>query len=509
MEKKQPVLLCILDGWGLRTDSCGNAIAAAHTPNFDRIMESCPNATLVTHGNAVGLPNGLMGNSEVGHLHIGAGRTVWMDLQRIDNAIADESIFDLETLEQFISRVTGTVHLVGIVSDGGVHGHLRHFAPIAQHMVRRGMDVAFHAITDGRDTPPRSAAGFLESLRSDLPESVRIVSVCGRYFAMDRDRRWERVAKACALFVSGSGRVSNDAGNAVADAYDRGETDEFIHPTAMSGYEGIQAGDGIFFLNFRADRARELVAALCDPGFDEYERPDCPNFSALLGMTSYFGSDPDWFASLFAKQRVENALGAWVASSGLTQFRVAETEKYPHVTFFLNGGREEPERGEDRHMAPSPRVATYDLMPEMSADEVTRELTAAIRRNYDLIVANFANPDMVGHTGDLRAAIIACEAVDKGLGAVVQEIEAAGGTMLLTADHGNCETMTDPETGQPHTAHTTNPVPVALIGGPQAVVGLRDGRLSDIAPTLLDLLNLTPPDVMTGKSLLIRDRAEQ
>lgn len=504
MSVPKPVVLCILDGWGLREDPTGNAPKLAHTPNFDAIMRG-PHAKLLTHGNDAGLPQGQMGNSEVGHTNIGAGRVVAMDLGQIDLAIEDGSFFEADALQRFIAKLRdsgGTAHLMGVVSDGGVHGHLGHIVAAAKAITDAGVPVAVHAITDGRDVSPSSAQDFMAQLQDKLPDGARIVTVIGRYYAMDRDNRWERVETAYDAIAKGQGTRADTPAQAIAAADDAGKTDEFIPATVIGDYAGFAAGDGFFCLNFRSDRAREILAAIADPAFDGFVR-DMPDLAALLGMVSYSDRHDAWFDVVFPKRDIQNTLGAWVARHGLRQFRLAETEKYPHVTFFLNGGKEEPEPGEDRFMPKSPKVATYDMQPEMSAPAVTAAFVQAITDGYDMIVTNYANPDMVGHTGDLDAGIKACEAVDLGLGQVLAALQEVGGAMIVTADHGNCETMIDPETGGPHTAHTLNPVPVALVGGPQGV-SLRDGRLADLAPTVLDLMGLDLPPEMTGQSLIIR-----
>ncbi|MAU51129.1 MAG: phosphoglycerate mutase (2,3-diphosphoglycerate-independent) [Roseovarius sp.] len=501
----KPVVLCILDGWGLSEATEANAPHLAKTPTMDRLMATCPHATLITHGPDVGLPSGQMGNSEVGHTNIGAGRVVAMDLGQIDLAIEDGSFAANAALQSFIARLRqsgGRAHLLGLVSDGGVHGHIAHIAAAAQAIHAAGVPVAIHTITDGRDVAPKSARIHLERLAGMLPEGTTIATVIGRYFAMDRDNRWDRVEEAYQAIVAARGTRARDARMAVTNAYARGETDEFITATVIADYAGVAPGDGLFCLNFRADRAREILGALADPDFTGFGRAAAPDWAARLGMVEYSERLAPLFDTVFPPRVIVNTLAEWVAKQGLRQFHLAETEKYPHVTFFLNGGREEPERGEERYMAPSPKVATYDLQPEMSADEVTDRLCAAITDGYDLIVVNYANPDMVGHTGDLRAAVAACEAVDRGLGRALAALEKAGGAMIVTADHGNCEVMIDPETGGPHTAHTTNPVPVILVGGP-ADARLRDGgRLADLAPTVLALMGLDQPPEMTGRSLL-------
>ena len=506
MPAPKPVVLCILDGWGLNPDTSANAPALARTPVFDRIMSTCPNATLTTHGRDVGLPAGQMGNSEVGHMNIGAGRIVAMDLGRIDLAIEDGSFAEEPALKDFTEALKtsgGTAHLLGVVSDGGVHGHIRHGLAAARAIASAGVPVKFHAITDGRDVAPKSADRFIAELEAGLPEGAEIATVVGRYFAMDRDNRWERVEKAYRAIVCGEGDSAPTAVDAVSSAWETGKTDEFIPPTVIGGFRGVSEGDGVFCLNFRADRAREILLAIGHPKFSEFDTGPRPKLASLLGMVDYSDVHDTFMTTVFPKLKIVNTIGAWVAQNGMTQFRLAETEKYPHVTFFLNGGKEAPEAGEDRYMAPSPKVATYDMQPEMSAGEVSDKFVDAIGAGYDLIVVNYANPDMVGHTGDLQAAIRACEAVDAGLGRALEALEAAGGAMIVTADHGNSETMVDPETGGAHTAHTTNPVPVVLVGGPEGA-SLASGRLADIAPTLLDLIDLAPPPEMTGQSLIRR-----
>lgn len=501
-DKPRPVVLCILDGWGIGQTEADNAPLLAKTPVMDDLMARCPHATLLTHGRDVGLPDGQMGNSEVGHTNIGAGRVVKMDLVEINDSIDAGEFAQREALVAFgqaLKTSGGVAHLMGLVSDGGVHSQLAHLEAAVSVLATMGVPVAVHAITDGRDVAPKSAEGFLRGLT--LPKGAYVATVCGRYYALDRDNRWDRVERAYDAMVRGKGDRAGDPLGAVAAAYGADKTDEFIPPTVVGDYAGMADGDGIFMLNYRADRAREILAALGDPEFDGFDVTGRPDFAAKLGMVDYSKAHDAYMTTVFPKQQIVNTLGEWVAKAGLRQFRVAETEKYPHVTFFLNGGVEVPEPGEDRQMPKSPNVATYDLQPEMSADQVTDLLVAAIREQYDLIVVNFANPDMVGHTGDLAAAMAACEAVDKGLGQAVEALEDVGGAMIVCADHGNCETMVDPETGGPHTAHTTNLVPVVLLGGPKGAA-LRDGRLADLAPSLLQLMGLEQPAEMTGESLI-------
>ncbi len=505
MRKIKPVVLCILDGWGLREERENNAPALADTPNFDRLMEDYPNATLITHGPDVGLPSGQMGNSEVGHTNIGAGRVVAMDLGQIDLSIEDGSFAQNAALGDFVNAVKtsgGMAHLMGLVSPGGVHSHEAHILHAAAIICDAGVQVAIHAITDGRDVAPKSAVESLAAFEAALPNGARIVTVSGRYYAMDRDNRWERVELAYRAMMLGKGEKAANSGEAIKAAYARRESDEFIAPTVLGDFTGISDQDAIFFANFRADRAREILRAIGEPGFDAFDTGPRPNLAGVLGMVEYSEGHNGYMTTMFPSRDIVNTLGAWVAKHGLTQFRLAETEKYPHVTFFLNGGKETPEEGEDRYMAPSPKVATYDLAPEMSAGEVTEHLVVAIHKGYDLIICNYANPDMVGHTGDLAAARRACEAVDQGLGQVMAALEKAGGAMIVTADHGNCEVMVDPVTGGPHTAHTLSPVPVICFNA-SGVSGVRQGRLSDLAPSLLELMGLEQPGEMTGQSLLV------
>ncbi len=504
MSTPKPVVLCILDGWGLSDARTGNAPLLAHTPHFDGLMARCPNSTLITHGPDVGLPQGQMGNSEVGHMNIGAGRVVEMDLRRIDRAIETGTFGALPGIKRFAEAVratNGTAHLLGVLSDGGVHSHIDHMIATARALTGHGLRVAIHAFTDGRDVAQVSAKSYLEELRDALPAGAYIATVSGRYYAMDRDNRWERVELAYQALAQGKGYTATTASEAIDNAYGKGRTDEFIKPRVLGGYAGMKDGDGVLCLNFRADRAREILAAFADPEFSAFETGARPKFAIVSGFTEYSQTHAAYMDCIFPDEAPENTLSAWVAKQGRTQFHIAETEKYPHVTFFLNGGKESPEPGEDRYMAQSPKVATYDMQPEMSAAEVTTHLVAAIRAGYDLIVVNYANPDMVGHTGDLDAAMAACAAVDAGLGAALEALEDVGGAMIVTADHGNCEVMIDPVTGAPHTAHTTNPVPAILVGGP-AGMGLAPGRLSDLAPTLLHLMDLPVPAEMTGFCLM-------
>ncbi len=500
----RPVMLMILDGWGWREEAGNNAVKLARTPHFDRLWAASPHALLKTSGLDVGLPDGQMGNSEVGHLNLGAGRVVMQDLPRINQAVADgtiEQALAATGLADPLAASGGACHLLGLMSDGGVHAHQDHALALARILVSQGVAVRIHVFTDGRDTPPRSAAGLLERFEAALPPGAAIASVSGRYFAMDRDHRWERVEQAWRAMALGDGARFATARDAIASAYANGVSDEFVVPAAIGDHAGMVDGDGLLSFNFRSDRIREILAALLADDFDAFPRPRRPAIVKAAGMTAYGAELDPLMPALFAPQTLANGLGETVAKAGLRQIRLAETEKYPHVTYFFNGGEEMPNPGEDRAMAASPKVATYDLQPEMSAPELTDRAVAAIESDaYELIVLNFANPDMVGHTGVLAAAIAAVETVDSGLGRIADAITKAGGALLVTADHGNCELMVDPLTGAPHTAHTTNPVPAMLIGG--GADGLADGRLADVAPTLLALLGIAQPAEMTGRSLL-------
>jgi 2,3-bisphosphoglycerate-independent phosphoglycerate mutase len=502
-------LLCILDGWGWRENHAeDNAIAAAATPNYSRLLKECPHALLQTSGSAVGLPRGQMGNSEVGHMNIGAGRVVAQDLPRIDVAIEDGSLARRPALLALIDRAkTGksAVHLMGLMSPGGVHSHQDHMVALVKILAGAGVPVFVHAFLDGRDTPPRSAKGFLQKFLSDIDgvPGVRLATLSGRYYAMDRDKRWDRVEKAYAAMVDASGRRYGDVFAALDDSYDAGVGDEFVVPCVLGDYAGMEDGDIMLFANFRADRAREISTALLDPGFEGFGRDRLVRFSAAAGLTEYSQALMPFMQAVFPPEDVRDTLGEVIAHRGMKQLRIAETEKYAHVTFFLNGGREEQFAGEDRILVPSPKVATYDRKPEMSAYEVTDKLEAAILSGkYDLIVCNYANPDMVGHTGVMSAAVKAVDTIDACLGRLMAALEKVSGVMLLTADHGNIEMMADPETHEPYTAHTTLDVPVIAFGAPGGA-RLENGRLADVAPTMLDLMGIEKPALMTGHSLLV------
>src|SRR5437016_7798383 len=463
-----PAVLCILDGWGSRPDAEDNAITRAEPENYQRMLREYPNALLATSGRAVGLPAGQMGNSEVGHMNIGAGRIVVQDLPRIDDALADHSFATRPALLELVAKAKkakATVHVAGLLSPGGVHSHQDHIVALVRVFEVAGLRTRIHAFLDGRDTPPRSAQGYLHLFRGALAgaKKASIATVSGRYYAMDRDRRWDRIQKAYDTIVSAAGQRKPTAEEAIADSYRNVVGDEFVLPVAIGDYRGMKDGDAFVFANFRADRARELSIALLDPKFDSFKRRKVAKISYACGMTEYSERLKAFMSALFPPEIIRKTIGEVVAEHGLKQLRVAETEKYAHVTFFLNGGREKPYRGEDRILIPSPKVATYDLQPEMSAFEVTERLeTAILSRKYNFIVVNYANPDMVGHTGVFAAAEEAVRAIDTCLGRLRAAVGAAGGVLLVTSDHGNADMMRDPETGEAHTAHTTFDVPIII-----------------------------------------------
>lgn len=506
----KPVVLCILDGWGHREGTDNNAILMADTPNYDALLASCPHGLLKTSGEAVGLPAGQMGNSEVGHMNIGGGRVVMQDLPRIDASLAAGELSGnpvFTGLVQALGETNGTCHLMGLISPGGVHSHQGQIVTLAAALAAENIPVAIHAFMDGRDTPPQSGAGYMTEFEAALDglSGVHIVTVTGRYYAMDRDQRWDRTALAYMAMVDGKGGKAESAIGAIEQAYARDEGDEFIRPTVIGDDSVMVGGDAVLMANFRADRARQILTALTDKDFAGFERSRVINFGARVGMVEYSSALNAHMTTLFSPTRVADALGEVVSEAGLRQLRIAETEKYAHVTFFLNGGEEEPFSGEERIMVPSPQVATYDLQPEMSAAEVTDRLVEAIgAKKFDLIVVNYANADMVGHTGKLEAALLAVETIDKCLGRLTEAVKAAGGAMLITADHGNIEKMADADTGGPHTAHTIGEVPFLLVntGGGIAAGTAKDGSLADVAPTILGIMGLPKPSAMTGTSLL-------
>ncbi len=499
------VVLCILDGWGHRENGPDNAIAHAETPYWDNFVAHSPHTLLEASELNVGLPEGQMGNSEVGHMNIGAGRLILQDLPRIDEAIRQHRIENLPPLKDFIHALKesgGTCHLVGLLSPGGIHSHETHIKALSAILANHGIPVAIHAFLDGRDTPPKSADSYLSSLLTFMKDYplITLATIGGRYYGMDRDKRWDRIEKAYKAMVEGTPRME-DPLTYLHQNYEDNITDEFILPTAIGSYTGMKDGDGLFMTNFRSDRARQILETLLNPHFKEFTRPRHIHFSAVLGLTEYSETLNTWMKVLFPSTPLHDVLGEVIASHGLKQLRIAETEKYAHVTFFFNGGREETFPGEDRILIPSPNVATYDLQPEMSAYELTDRLKEAIQsKKYTLIIVNYANTDMVGHTGDFEATRKAVETVDSCLGEIKAAVEQSGACLLITADHGNAEVMYDYTLHSPHTAHTINPVPLVMFNGPRG--SLRPGRLCDIAPTILKILDFPKPSLMTGTSLL-------
>lgn len=508
--KPKPIVLIILDGFGYREDKRYNAIFAANTPHWDHLWQHYPHTLLSASGSDVGLPPGQMGNSEVGHLHMGAGRLVPQDLMRIDIDIQNKDFFKNPTLLEVLNQVRkneSALHIFGLLSPGGVHSHEKHIQAAIELAAQQGLShVYLHAILDGRDTPPRSALSSIALLEKTFKEQKvgQFATVIGRYYAMDRDQRWERTQKAYDLYTQGLANYqAKSAAQALELAYERNENDEFVQATAI--YSGskpitIQDKDAILFMNFRADRARQLTRSFVQQNFTGFERKKEPHLLSFVTLTRYAHDIPANVA--YQPLKLNNLFGEYIATKGLTQLRIAETEKYAHVTFFFNGGKESPTVGEDRILIPSPKVATYDLQPQMSAYELTDKLVFHIKeQKYDVIICNFANPDMVGHSGDLPATIKAIEAVDECIGRIVSALKEVGGEVIITADHGNAELMFDECTQQPHTAHTTDLVPFLYMGR-QATITHPNGTLVDIAPTLLHLLNLAVPQEMTGQSLL-------
>jgi 2,3-bisphosphoglycerate-independent phosphoglycerate mutase len=506
--RPRPAVLCILDGWGHRPDPRYNAILDARTPNYDRLIATCPQGLIDASETFVGLPKGQMGNSEVGHMNLGAGRVAVPDLPRIDTAIADGSLVKNPILTELIATLKkggGACHLMGLASPGGVHAHQDHLIALANLIAGAGVTVWIHAFLDGRDMPPRSALECLKHIQAGVKAGLPIhfATVSGRDYPMDRDKRWERVALAYDAMVDAKGERAKAPDEAVEKGYAASLDDEFVRPTVIDGYTGMKDGDGVLMFNYRSDRARQILTALLDPRFDGFNRARVVKFADAVGMVEYSAALNPFLKTLFPPEVIKMGLGETVSKAGLRQLRIAETEKYAHVTFFFNGGEERVFDGEERILVPSPKVPTYDLKPEMSAPEVTDKLVAAIGSGkFDLIVVNYANSDMVGHSGDLAAAVKAVEAVDACLGRLMEAVEKAGGVLLVTADHGNAELMYDEKTHQKHTQHTLNRVPALLFNAPANIHSLADGKLADVAPTLLDLMHVPQPTEMTGHSLL-------
>ena len=508
--KNKLTMLMILDGFGENGEERANAVKLANTPNIDKLMKTCPTTDIHTSGLDVGLPEGQMGNSEVGHTNIGAGRIVYQELTRITKSIEDGDFF---TNEEFVAAIenckkyNSKLHIMGLLSNGGVHSHIRHLFGLLELAKRRDFeDVYVHCFMDGRDTAPSSGESFISELEEKMKEKGvgKIATITGRFYAMDRDKRWQRVEKAYNALVKGEGEKATSAIGAIESSYQKEIFDEFIEPTVIVNGEipvaTIGKHDSVIFFNYRPDRAREITRALVDKEFNEFEvEKDLDLY--YVCMTSYDETMPNVHIA-FKKEELKNTFGEYISNKGLTQLRIAETEKYAHVTFFFNGGEEKQYKGEDRILVPSPKVETYDLKPEMSAYEVTDKVVEAINsEKYDCIILNYANPDMVGHTGNLEAAIKAIETIDECVGRVVEAVQKQEGVLLITADHGNAEQMIDYKTGEPHTAHTTNPVPLILVGMEEAK--LKEGKLADLAPTMLDIMHLEKPEEMTGESLLV------
>jgi 2,3-bisphosphoglycerate-independent phosphoglycerate mutase len=504
----KPLVLIILDGFGHSDSHEGNAVYAAKMPVFDRLYKTMPNGLISGSGMDVGLPDGQMGNSEVGHMNLGAGRVVYQDFTRVTKAIRDGEFFENPTICAAVDKAVAAgkaVHVMGLLSDGGVHSHEDHLVAMVELAVKRGADkIYLHAFLDGRDTPPRSAHQYLETMETAYKRlgKGRTATIIGRYFAMDRDNRWDRVESAYNLIVDGKSEFQAANAKAALDAaYERGENDEFVKATSIGDQVKVEDGDAVVFMNFRADRARELTRVFVEDDFKDFARARQPKLAGYVMLTQYAANIPA--PSAFAAGSLENVLGEYLAKNGKTQLRIAETEKYAHVTFFFSGGREEPFEGEERILIPSPKVATYDLQPEMSAPEVTDKIVDAIEnQRYDVIVVNYANGDMVGHSGIMEAAVKAVECLDVCVGRITEALEKVGGEALITADHGNVEQMTDDTTGQAHTAHTTEPVPFVYVGKRDLKVR-EGGVLADVAPTMLTLMGLDIPKEMTGTSILV------
>ncbi|WP_350344206.1 2,3-bisphosphoglycerate-independent phosphoglycerate mutase [Proteinivorax tanatarense] len=504
MTTTKPLVLVVIDGWALNPTAEGNAVLAAEKPYYDSLISKFPTTEIKASGIEVGLPKGQMGNSEVGHLNMGAGRVVYQDLTRINKAIEDGMFFDNPKLKASIDNCIqndSTLHLMGLLSDGGVHSHTNHLFALIDMAKKRGVkSLKIHSILDGRDVPPKSALGYIQMLEAKIEDAGlgQIATIAGRYYTMDRDKRWERTQKAYETMVEGKGDVVENASKAVEVAYEQQKTDEFIPPVSISKPSKIKDNDSVIFYNFRPDRARQITTALTDENFNEFNRESVPkvHYTCLTQYDENFN-----LPIAFEQKQIVNTLGEVLSKAGKKQLRITETEKYAHVTFFFNGGVEKTNEGEKRILIPSPKVATYDMQPEMSAKETTARLIEEMDENkFDFILINYANPDMVGHTGDFKAAVKACNTVDQCLSKLVPSVLKKGGGVIVTSDHGNAEQMVDFRTKKPHTAHTSNPVPLTLAGFGDKK--LSKGALCDIAPTVLDLLGVDIPDEMTGKSLL-------
>lgn len=508
MLAKKPVVLCILDGWGEGDSIASNAISVARTPNWDLIKSECPVSYLETSGKAVGLPDGQMGNSEVGHTAMGSGRLVLQDLMRLDESFGSGGFQDTKALKDLVSslkKTGGVCHLGGLFSDGGIHSRHKHIMRLASFLCAQGVQVKLHLWLDGRDTPPKSALIFLDELKTEIGKltDVSIATLSGRFYAMDRDRRWERTHLAYDAMVLGKGQKCQSAQDAIQQSYENGKSDEFLIPCVVGHYDGMKDGDALLIANFRADRMRQICAALCAPLFDGFKREKVIAFSECVGLMSYSSELDEVMSVMYPPISLKNVLGEVISKAGMRQLRIAETEKYAHVTFFFNGGEEKVFPGEERVLIPSPKVETYDQKPEMSAVEITDRLIQENEKNpFDLTVVNYANPDMVGHTGNLDATVEAIEVVDRCLGQLIEWTKKMSGVLMVTSDHGNAEKMVDPETKAPYTAHTCNLVPFAVCGLKN--IDLAPGTLRDVGPTVLELLEVDQPVEMTGTSLVRR-----
>ena len=508
--RKKPVVLCILDGWGIPKDEKYSAIAKADAKNYQSYLKEYPNSQLNASGEFVGLPDGQMGNSEVGHTNIGAGRIVMQDLPMINRDVANNSVKDRKQIKEIVAKMkqsNGAMHLIGLASDGGVHSHINHIINFAKIFADNKIKVYLHLLLDGRDVAQKSALTYIKKFNDELLnkyKNISIATVGGRYYGMDRDKRWDRVEKAYnTMVLAECDKKYSTAVDTINDSYSNNVTDEFVAPSVIGDYAGMKDKDGFMFCNFRADRAREITSALGNVNFDGFNRKKIIHFAAMAELTEYSEDHAKYLTTIYAPEEIVNSLGEVVSKNGLKQLRIAETEKYAHVTFFFNGGKETVFEGEERILINSPKVATYDLQPEMSANGVKEGVLNAIDSNkFDLIVINFANPDMVGHTGIMEAAIKACKAVDNDLGEIVNKVKEKDGIIFVTADHGNVEKMFDETTGQPFTAHTTNPVPFIMIGNDVKNKKLHNGSLCDIAPTILATMQIKQPEEMTGKNLI-------
>ena len=509
MNKKNnsPLVLCIMDGWGLSNETKYNSVHLAKTPNFDKLLKTYPSCKLEASGEYVGLPSNQIGNSEVGHMNIGSGRVILQSLPRIDKAFTDNKVSQIDEFKSFFKKHNDhkSVHIIGLYSNGGVHSHANHLINIRKLASKKCNNIKLHLFSDGRDTLPNEFGSIVDELTTNIPSTVEISTLIGRYYAMDRDNRWDRVEKAYNLIVNGKGDYQYDRLElAIKNAYKRNETDEFVSPTIIGDYKGIEDEDSLLIVNFRSDRVREILASFLKDEFIHFSRKNnqAP-FKNALGMMEYSEELNRYIPSIFKNELHQETLGEIISKAGLTQLRIAETEKYPHVTFFFNGGNEKKYKNEERILIPSPKVSTYDLKPEMSAIKIKDELMINLKnKKHDFVVVNFANPDMVGHTGDLKATIKAVETVDNCIGELTQQIEELNGTILITADHGNCEHMWDSNSKSVHTAHTTNLVPFIFVNNEQKDIKLNDGKLADIAPTIIDLLGIKKSKLITGKSLI-------